>query len=83
MNQVVNKFLLTGDKFMPEMPGYLDPLIAHVDHLLEINKEFKNLCKQEIQIISTKMNWVKLVFNMIWLMANVKTQKKEHNQIKS
>ena len=46
------------------------------------NKEFKNLCKQEIQIIFTRINWIKLVFNMIWLMPNTKNWNKEHNQIK-
>ena len=39
MNQIVNKNLLAGDKFMPEM------------HL-----RLQKSCKQEIQIISTKMN---------------------------
>ena len=51
MNGVVNKFLLAGDKFMPEMklkqPGLL---IALVDHLLKTRKEFKNLKKQEIRL---------------------------------
>ena len=27
------------------------------------NKEFKNLCKQEMQIIFTKMNWIRLLFS--------------------
>ena len=53
MNEIVNTFLLAGDKFMPEMP---DLLIALVDHLLKIKKEFKNLKKQEIPTIFTKMN---------------------------
>ena len=74
MNQIVNKFLLAGDQVMPEMhlnqPGFT---YSACGPLLETNKEFKNLCKQEIQIISTRMNWIKLVFNMIWLMANTKT----------
>ena len=43
----------------------------------KINKEFKNLCKKEIQIIFTKMNWIKLAFNMIWLMEILKTKKKQ------
>ena len=54
MNKIVKKFLLAGDKFMPEMhlrqPGVL------VVHLPKIKKEFKNLKKREIQTISTKMN---------------------------
>ena len=73
MNQIVNKFLLEGDKFMPEMhlkqPGFTYSACEPFTR----NKEFKNLCKQEIQIISTRVNWIKLVFNMIWLMANTKT----------
>ena len=57
MNEIVNTFLLAGDKFMPEM--YLDNqdlLIVHVDHLLKIKKEFKILKKQEILVIFTKIN---------------------------
>ena len=54
MNDIINKFLLAGDKFMPEMhlrqPGLL---IVLVDHLLRIKKE---LDKLEIQDIFTKMN---------------------------
>ena len=43
---MVNKFILVGDQFMPEInlkqPGLLKVL---VDHLLKIKKEFKNLKK--------------------------------------
>ena len=60
MNEIVNNFLLTGDKFML------------VDHLLKTKKEFKNLKKQEIQAIFTKMNLIRLVFNMIWHMEILK-----------
>ena len=74
MNEIVNTLLLAGDKFMPEMHlNNLDLLIVFVDHLIETNKEFKNLCRQEIQIMFTRMNWIKLVFNMIWLMEILKT----------
>ena len=56
MNAIVNKFLLTGDKFKPEMhlrqPGFTysacGPFTKH--------KEVKNLSKQEILILFTKMN---------------------------
>ena len=45
---MVNKFILVGDQFMPEIhlkqPGLLKVL---VDHLLKIKKEFKNLKKIE------------------------------------
>ena len=48
------------------------------------NKQrIQNLSKQEIEVIFTGTILIKLVFDIIWLMANTKTQKKEHNQIKS
>ena len=73
MNQIVNKFSLAGYKFMPEM-RLKQPEFTYsaCGQFTKKNKEFKNLCKQEIQIIFTKINWIKLVFNMMWLMANTK-----------
>ena len=72
MNEIVNKFLLVGDKFMPEMhlrqPGFTYSACGPFTK----NKEFKNLKKQEIQAILTKMNWIKHAFNMIWLMEILK-----------
>ena len=55
VNDIINKFLLAGDKFMPEM------------HLKQ-----PGFAYQEIQDISTKMNYIKLVFNIIWLMEILK-----------
>ena len=73
MNEIVNKFLLAGDKFMPEMhlkqPGFI---IVLVDHLLKTKKEFKNLKKQDIQAIFTKMNLIRHALNMIWFMEILK-----------
>ena len=47
MNAVINKFLLAGDKFMPEMhlkqPGFTYSACG----LLKTKKEYKNLKKQE------------------------------------
>ena len=69
MNEIVNTFLLAGDKFMPEMHlKNQDLLLVLAGHLLKTKKEFKNLKKQEIQAIFTKMNLIRLVFNMIWHM---------------
>ena len=69
MNEIVNKFLLAGVKYMPEMhSNNQDLLTVHVDHSLKIKKEFKNLKKKGIQAIFTKMNLIRLVFNMIWHM---------------
>ena len=57
MNNVINKFLLAGDKYMSEMHLRQSNLLAVlVDHLLSINKEFKSFKKLEIQTIYTKMN---------------------------
>ena len=72
MNEVVNKFLLAGDKLTPEMHLKHPGLFVLVNHLLKTKKEFKYLKKQEIQAIFTKMNLIRLVFNMTWLMEILK-----------
>ena len=68
MNEIVNKFLLARDKFMPEthleQPGFT---YSACGPLLKTEKDLKNLCKQEIQIILIGMILMKLVSNMIWL----------------
>ena len=80
---MVNNFLLEGDKFMPKMylkqPGFT---YVFVVHLLKTKKKFKNLYRQKIQIIFTRMILIKLVLNMIWLMVNITIWLKEHNQTK-
>ena len=69
MNEKVNKCLLTGNKFMSEMhlkqPGFT--CIAWY-HLQKAKKEFKNLKEQDIETIFTKVNFIRLVFNMTSLM---------------
>ena len=73
MNEIVNKFLLAGDKFMPEMHlNNLVLLTVLVVHSQKTKKELKSLCKLEIQTLFIKMNLIKHVFSMIWLMANQK-----------
>ena len=73
MNEMVNKFLLAGDKFIPEMHlKKTDLLTVLVGHLLKTKKEFKNLKKQEIKAIFTEMNLIKCAFNTIWLMVILK-----------
>ena len=47
MNEIVNKFLLAGDKFMLEMYFRQPDLhIVLVDHTLKTKKEYKNLKKK-------------------------------------
>ena len=69
LNEIVNTILLAGDKFMPEM--HLKQLVL-VDRLQKTKKEFKNLQKQEIQTIFTKLNLTRFAFNMIRLVEILK-----------
>ena len=47
MNDIINKFLLAGDKFMPEMHlRHQDLPTVLVDHLQKVKKEYKSLKKQ-------------------------------------
>ena len=72
MNEIVNKFFLAGDTFMPEMhlkqPGFTYSACEPFTK----NKEFKKLKKQEIQAIFIKMNLIRLAFNMILHMEILK-----------
>ena len=73
MNNVINKFLLAGGKFMHEMhlrqPQFIyracGPFTRH-------KKELKNVNKQMIRVIFIEMNLIKLVFNTILLKQIIK-----------
>ena len=57
MSSIINKFLLAGDKFMPEMHLRQPQFTYSVcGPFTNINKEFKSLKKLEIQTIHIKMN---------------------------
>ena len=56
MNDIINKFLLVGDKFMPEMHLRQPQFTYSACGSFTKHKEFKSLKKLEIQTISTKMN---------------------------
>ena len=57
MNKIVNKFLLGGDKLMPEMHLKQLRFTYSACGPFTKNKErIKNLKKRDIQTISTKMN---------------------------
>ena len=57
MNEIINKFLLVGDKFMPEMhlkqPGFT---YSACGPFTKNKKKIKNLKKRRIRVIFTKMN---------------------------
>ena len=77
MNEIVNKFLLVGDKFKPEMhlkqPGFTYSACG----LFTKNKErIEDLCKLEMQILFIEMNLIKPVSNMNGLWKNKRFNKK-------
>ena len=83
MNEIVNKFLPVGDKFMLEMhlkqPGFT---YSACNPFTKNKERIKSLCKLEIRTLFTEMSLIRLVFNTMWLMANQNILQKEHNQTK-
>ena len=69
MNEIVNKFLLVGDKFMPEMHLKQPSFTYSACGPFTKNKE---RIEKFIQTLYTEMSLIKLVFSMIWLIANQK-----------
>ena len=66
MNETVNKFLLAGDEFMPEMHLKLPGFTYNACRAFTINKKgIQTFKKQEIEAIFTKTKLIRLVFNMI------------------
>ena len=73
MNEIVDKFLLTGEKFMPKMHLKQSGFTYSACGPFTKNKErIKNSKKQELQDIFIKTNLIKLVFYMILLMKILK-----------
>ena len=80
MNEIVNKFLLAGDKFMPEIhlkqpsalgkPWFTYTVYGQFTKNKERIQKFKK--KREIQTIFIKMNLIRLAFNMILHMEILK-----------
>ena len=74
MNAIVNKVLLAGDKFMPEMylrqPGFAYSACRPFTKIKERIKKIKET--GDSRYIFIKMNQIKLLFNMIWLMDILK-----------
>ena len=66
MNEIVEKFLLAGYKFMPEMHLRQPRFTYNVfGPFIKNKKEYKSLKKKEIHDIFIKTKLIKLVFNMI------------------
>ena len=72
MNEIVNKFLLAGDKFMPEMHlGFTysacGPFTKNKERIQKLEKKTGDTGYKY-----TKMNLIRIVFNMIWPMEILK-----------
>ena len=73
MNEIVNKFLMAGDRFMPEMHLKQPRFTYSACRAFAKSKErIQKLKKQEMQATFTKMNLTRLVFSMIWFMGILK-----------
>ena len=73
MNEIVNKFLLMGDKFMPEMNlKQLDFTYSAFGPFTKNKERIEKFMQTGKKTLLIKMNLIKFVLNMIWLMANQK-----------
>ena len=78
MNEIDNKFLLAGDKFMPEMHIKQSRFTYSVCGPFAKNKEWIQKLKETgDKNYIYKMNLRKLVFNKIWHMEILKIYQKE------
>ena len=73
MNEIVNKFLLSGDKFMPEMhlkqQGFT---YSACGAFIKNNERIQKFKETGDTSYIYKMSLIRLVFNMIWLMKILK-----------
>ena len=73
MNEIVNKFLLVGDKFMHEMHLKQSGFTYSGCGSFTKNKErIEKFMHTGNTNLFTEMNLIRLVFNSIWLMVNQK-----------
>ena len=83
MNEIFNKFLLGGDKFMPKMyikqPGFTYSACGPFTKKKERIQKFKERTDTDLFI---EMNQIKLVFSMIWLMEIFKIKQEGQLLIK-
>ena len=73
MNEIVNKFLLVGDKFMAEMhlkqAGFT---YSACSPFTKTNEWIDKFMQTGSTNFNKKMNLIRLVFNMVWLMVKQK-----------
>ena len=71
MNEIFNNFLLPGDKFIPEAHLKQPEFTYSACGIFTKNKGGTQKFKKTGDMF-TKMNLIRLVFNMIWLMGILK-----------
>ena len=83
MNEIFNKFLLGGDKFMPKIyikqPGFTYSACGSFSKKKERTQQFKERTDTDLFM---EMNQIKLVFSMIWLMEIFKIKQEGQLLIK-
>ena len=82
MNEIMNKFLMVGHIFIPEM-HLKQPSVTHsaCGPFTRNNERIGKFMQTENADVIAEMSLIKLVFNMIRLTANQKTYQKELNQM--
>ena len=73
MNEIVSKYLLAGDKFIPEMylkqPGFT---YSACSSLTKNKERIQTFIQTGNTICIKRVILIKLVFKMIWPMVNMK-----------
>ena len=73
MSEIVNTFLLAGDKFMPELHlKQPDFIYSACGPFTRSNKRIERFMQTGIQILFKETSLIRLAFSMIWLMVNQK-----------
>ena len=80
---MINRLLLTGDKFKTKMhlglPGFT---YSDCGPFSKDGERIYNLRKQEGKNIFIKVNWIKFAFNLTWLIELLKIYLEEQLLIK-
>ena len=86
MNEIVNIFLLAGDKFMPEMhlkqPEFTYSACGPFTKNKERIEKFMQTGNTDFIYRFILLSLIKSVFSIVWLMVNQKILKKELNHTK-
>ena len=74
MNKLVNKFMPEIHLKYPLRLASFVLLTLHVGSLLRTKNLLKSFCKQVVLVMFIRMNYIKLVYSLIWFIVVVKTE---------